>query len=368
MKLIILPFAALLKFFYHITGSYGLALFLFTLAIKLIILPFQMKSKKSMMRLGRLQPQMKDIQTRYANNRVLMNEEIQKLYQQEGINPMGGCLWSLLPMPILFMLYYIIRRPLTDFMMLSEETVEAVRTMALDMGWIANAGKNAELYEEINLAKFISNHFDAFSAKFEGLLNMDYSFLGMDLSIMPTEAFSQIRDGGLALGLVCVIAIPIVSAALTVLQTKITMSTQGQAQEQSMKMMNWMMPLMSLYIGFILPAALGMYWIYNSLLTILQELILGKKFKKQLEAEEALRQERLKETRRRRAEEARARELAAAEAAKQKKTKKEKDAERQAEKLRQAEKKKSGTNENGRVGERPYARGRSYQEERYDEK
>ena len=90
-----------------------MALILFTLVIKLIMLPFQMKSKKSMLRMNRLSGQMKDIQKRYANNQVKMNEEMQKLYAEEGINPMSGCLWTMLPFPILIALYSIIRQPIT---------------------------------------------------------------------------------------------------------------------------------------------------------------------------------------------------------------------------------------------------------------
>ena len=98
---ICVPFAWLVRLFYNLTGSYGVALILFTLVIKLIMLPFQMKSKKSMLRMNRLSGQMKDIQKRYANNQMKMNEEMQKLYAEEGINPMSGCLWSFIPLPIL---------------------------------------------------------------------------------------------------------------------------------------------------------------------------------------------------------------------------------------------------------------------------
>ena len=113
---ICIPFAALLRLFYTLTGSYGISLILFTLVIKLILLPFQMKSKKSMVRMNRMTGLMQEIQKKYANNRVKMNEEIQKLYAEEGVSPMSGCLWSFLPMPILLALYYIIREPIVYFM------------------------------------------------------------------------------------------------------------------------------------------------------------------------------------------------------------------------------------------------------------
>ena len=103
---ICIPFAALLRLFYNLTSSYGLSLIFFTLVIKLVLLPFQMKSKKSMVRMNRMSGKMQEIQKKYANNQMKMNEEMQKFYAEEGINPMSGCLWSFLPMPIMIALYY----------------------------------------------------------------------------------------------------------------------------------------------------------------------------------------------------------------------------------------------------------------------
>ena len=109
-------FAWLVRLFYNLTNSYGVALILFTLVIKLIMLPFQMKSKKSMVRMSRMSGKMQEIQKKYANNQLKMQEEMQKFYQEEGFNPMSGCLWSFLPLPILMALYYIIREPIVYFM------------------------------------------------------------------------------------------------------------------------------------------------------------------------------------------------------------------------------------------------------------
>ena len=82
---ICIPFAALLRLFYNLTGSYGVSLILFTLVIKLILLPFQMKSKKSMVRMSRMSGKMQEIQKKYANNQLKMQEEMQKFYQEEGL-------------------------------------------------------------------------------------------------------------------------------------------------------------------------------------------------------------------------------------------------------------------------------------------
>ena len=136
---ICVPFAWLLRVLYQLTASYGWALILFTLAVKIVLLPFQMKSKKSMMRMNRLQPKIKEIQAKYANNQQKINEETQRLYIQEGVNPMGGCLWSLLPFPILLALYSIIRQPLSRFMMLSADVIEKITATATGLGFAAEA-------------------------------------------------------------------------------------------------------------------------------------------------------------------------------------------------------------------------------------
>ena len=258
---ICVPFAWVLRTFYELTGSYGWALVLFTIVVKLITLPFQMKSKKSMMRMNLFQPKIKEIQTKYANNPQKMNDEIQMLYAKEGVNPMSGCLWSFLPFPILIALYSIIRQPLSRFMMLSKDVVTEITTLATTLGY------NAELvrkgYEEIGLAKFISDNFAEFSGKFDGLLNVNYDFLGLDLTVMPGDVWKDFFTGGWPV--IGVVLIPFISGALSFLQSKVSMSGNiaaegNDAAARSNRMMMWMMPLMSLWIGFTLPAALGVTW------------------------------------------------------------------------------------------------------------
>ena len=362
---ICVPFAWVLRTFYELTGSYGWALVLFTIVVKLITLPFQMRSKKSMMRMNLFQPKIKEIQTKYANNPQKMNDEIQMLYAKEGVNPMSGCLWSFLPFPILIALYSIIRQPLSRFMMLSKDVVTEITTLATTLGY------NAELvrkgYEEIGLAKFISDNFADFSGKFDGLLNVNYNFLGLDLMVMPGDVWKDFFTGGWPV--IGVVLIPFISGALSFLQSKVSMSGNiaaegNDAAARSNRMMMWMMPLMSLWIGFTLPAALGVYWIVNSLLYAIQEKVLTKYYKSHMEDELSEKEKQKRDDRLRRMEAAREqqRKFAAEEA--EKKTLKEKRAEKQAAK---ATKKKNSTNESGRVGDRPYARGRSYDPEHYGE-
>ena len=367
-----LPFAWLMRIFYNITGSYGWALILFSLAVKLVMLPFQMKSKKSMMRMNQFQPKMKEIQTKYANNQVKMNEELQLLYAEEGINPMSGCLWSLLPIFIIWPLYAVIRQPLSRFMLLNAETIEKIRTIAAGLGYTAaeTAGR-ASFYEEINLTQFISQHFENFSGV-DGVLNMSYNFLGVDLSVIPQTVWKQLTTGGWpVIGLVL---IPFVSAALSLLQSHISMTSNGQRNDgndtmaRQTRTMMYMMPLMSLWIGFTLPAALGIYWIANSVLQTVQDFFLGKYYKQSMEREETEKERKKREERVAKMMAAREQQRQYHEAAQNRSTGKtggKGQGGKKQEKQTEKREKRNSTTEAGRVGDRPYARGRSYNPEHY---
>ena len=193
-KLITLPFAALLRWMYSITGSYGVAIILFSLILKLILLPFQMKSKRSMVRMGRLSGKQAELQKQYAKNQQKYQEELAKLYQEEGVNPMSGCLWSFLPLFLLLPLYQIVYRPITHFMGLSEEAMGVVREAAIALGFDPSAGNAA--YEQVALTEFISREWDSMKNTAEGLVNVDFNFLGIDLSAPPAPSPDSDGSGG----------------------------------------------------------------------------------------------------------------------------------------------------------------------------
>jgi len=357
-----IPFALLLRLLYNLTQSYGLSLILFTVVVKLVTLPFQMKSKKNMVRMNRFQPQIKEIQKKYANNQQKMNEEMQLLYAREGVNPMSGCLWSLLPFPIMIALYTIIQRPLSRFMMISADTVTEIRTLATSLGYAAAEGRAAYL-EEIGLAQFVSEHFDSFSAfRDSGLFRLSYNFLGVDLSLVPQSALGQLTTGGWAV--IGLMLIPILSGFTSFLQSYLAQKGNQMAESAGMsnRMMLIMMPLMMLWLGFTLPAALGVYWVSNNICYMVQEYALNKFYSRRLDMEESEREKKKREERV-------ARMLAAQEQQRQYQAtagkggkKSEKNEKKQQPK---PEKKTVSTTTAGRVGDRPYARGRSYDPEHY---
>ncbi len=357
---ICVPFAWLTRLFYTWTGSYGVALILFTLMVKLVLLPFQLKSKKSMLRMNRMQGKIKDIQTRYANNKEKQQQEMADLYAREGVNPMSGCLWSFIPFPILIALYYIIRTPLRYFMSLSETVITEITTLAASLGYTAAAEGQAAAYEQIYLAKFIHEHWADFDGKFAGLVDLDYNFLGMDLSSVGKDLFSQFPSGGWPV--IGILILPLISAGLQFLMTMISMKSNGNTQMNgSSKAMMYMMPLMTVWMGYILPAALCVYWIANAAFSCIQEQVLNKHFSKVLDREETDKERQKREARYAKMQAARENYNRQLEQQAQSKGGKKPQP--------QPKKKKTGesTTEAGKVGNRPYARGRAYREEHYDE-
>ncbi|SCI67749.1 Oxa1Ec [uncultured Flavonifractor sp.] len=382
MGIILKPFAWLLLTFYNIFNSYGLALILFAIVIKLILFPVSLKSKKSMIQMNLLSGKMQQLQKQYGKDRERYNLEVQKLYEREKVNPMGGCLWSLIPMIVLIALYGIIREPITYFMNLSMDQIKEVAqllnwdTVAVTQGWVTQAmmdkaggvfenGAYNQLYllsliNDSNLASLQAALGEAGS----GLFVMNFQFLGLDLSLIPTWKF---WIGGLKWSSIGLFLLPLVSTGVSFLSMKVSMATnkmntktQNAQMDQTNKIMMWMMPLMSLWIGFTVPAGLSVYWVAQYFVTMAQEVICGRMLKKDYEAarlaaEERERQE--KEEEKRRKEEARLERARRIEEEKQNKGKKKSGQK----KKKDEEPDQEGVNkEDSREGIRAYARGRAY--------
>ena len=387
--IIVWPFAKLLRFFYNWTGNYGVSVILFALVVNVVLLPFMAKSKKSMMRTTRLQPRLQELQKKHEGNQQKLQEETMKLYREEGISPMSGCHWSLIPFPILIALYGVIRFPLGRMMGLSDKAVTAITKWATDnAGFVASAQKT---YDQIRVTDAIHANWDSaikalgdFGGK---LMDIDYSFLGMNLGQIPNWKiwdfdWSSMSVALPALGL---FLIPFVSAFLSWLSMKISNMAnppQTGATAASMQSMNILMPLMSIWICFVMPAALGIYWIANSVFGMARDYSLTKIYKKQLDIEDAERinreKERERELERKHAETERLRKEGATErntnTSKKKlqaQQKQENDERRAAaEKAEKAARRERlGISEAeapaSQVGTRRYARGRAYDPDRF---
>jgi len=291
------PFAWLMVKLYELTGNYGIALMIFALAVNLILTPFMAKSKKGMMRTSRLQPQMQELQRRHEGNPQKYQQEMQKLYQENGANPMSGCLWSFVPFPILIALYSVIRQPITRMMFAAQDVVDTLQAFFVEKGLYVIPTK-PDAYVEIKLTDLAHQNWDLvqseLAGKVDGLLNVDFSFLGVNLGDQPRWNFmfnTDFSDPSVWLPALGLFIIPFISAGFSWLSMKISNASNPQQQnaqmDSSMKTMNLMMPLMSLWFCFIMPAAMGVYWIANSVFGATRDFILTRVYKKQLDKEDA---------------------------------------------------------------------------------
>jgi YidC/Oxa1 family membrane protein insertase len=324
-----------------------------------------------MIRMNRMSGKMQEIQKKYANNQAKYTEEIQKLYAEEGVNPMGGCLWSLLPFPILIALYSIIRQPITHFMMLSQDVVtdlvNQVSAAGISLDNIAKIADDGTItmqaYGQINLIKVVSSQLPAAGDAIDGWIHVNYNFLGLDLASTP---WSQIKGFQFSWASIGLILIPILAGVSQLFLSKISMSQQpDNPANASTKSMMYMMPLFSVYIGFMMPGALGVYWIAQSVFSLIQEVFMNKFYNKKLEEEENARYEARQADRQRRQEEAKRLQEERKQQTVKKQSLKEKQKAAQEAKAVKAAKAGRSTTEAGRVGDRPYARGRAYKADRY---
>ena len=320
--LIRVPFGYLLDWLYTFTNNYGLALILFSLIVKLVLLPMSVKSKKSMLKMSRLSPQVKALEAKYGDDKQKYQLAVQQMYKEEGVSMGGGCLWSFIPLIILLPLYYVIREPITYMMHNSRSISEAIVAFLQASG--ENLGKNA-YYAQLAAAGHIGDYADKLREVLQSIMGsdvkinlqaMNFQFLGIDLAGIPTFRFWDC-EGWSEIGL---FLIPVVSAGLQAvsmwisqkMNNQVATNADGEQDADAAKTANQtnatmmlMMPLMSLWIGFTLPASLGVYWIANSVLMLVQEKVLNKYFKKSMAAEDEAREKARMEDRLRRMEEAR---------------------------------------------------------------
>ncbi|MBR2491180.1 MAG: membrane protein insertase YidC [Ruminiclostridium sp.] len=353
MSIILSPFAKLLLLFYNMTNSYGIALLLFALVVRIVLFPLFLKGRKSMMAMNGLADQQKFIQQKYGRDRERYSIELQKLYEKEGVKPSGGCLWSFLPLAVLIPLYGIVRKPLTNLLGMTEDQFNAVSNLLY--------GEVLDIQtSQLTMAQDVYLNYDRIVTSIPDLAGMpqvDFTFLGMNMAEIPHLMFWQQENVMMAFGLWL---IPVVSAVLSVvsmvLNNKINayvMGTEKKSSDPTQKSMMVMMPLMSLWICFTLPAALGLYWIYSSLSAMLSEFAnipFLRKFLKTEAEKKVRRAEELKEMERQERE----RKAAA-----------KKKAQEENRRIQMERKLNKNVSTASREGLRTYARGRTYDPDRY---
>ena len=389
---ICVPFAWLTRLFYTWTGSYGVALILFTLIVKLVLLPMSVKSKKSMLKMSRLSPQVKALEAKYGDDKQKYQLAVQQMYKEEGVSMGGGCLWSFIPLIILLPLYYVIREPITYMMHNSRSISEAIVAFIQASG--ENLGKNS-YYAQLAAAGHIGDYMEelkslAVTAN-ANLQAMNFQFLGIDLAGIPSFRFWDC-EGWSEIGL---FLIPVVSAGLQAasmwisqkMNNQVATNADGEQDADAAKTANQtnatmmlMMPLMSLWIGFSMPAAISIYWIAQAVFGAVQDYFLTKHYRKVYDEEDAVKQEIAAKRRAEEAEKERQRALRREQnpdgitdnVSKKKIRQQEKEAAEKAARAYEAKKNPVQESEEKKPlsgdPERPYSRGRAYDPAHYGRK
>ncbi len=284
-------FGYVLNFINNFVGNYGFAIILFTVLIKIIMLPLSIKQQRTMKKSAKLQEKMKVLQFKYKNDPEKLNREMMDLYKKENMSPFSGCLSSIMQFILLISIFYMVRCPLTYMERIDKTQIDTYVQQLKEEGMSVNSA-----YSEIDIIREI----DYLRVKFPedetlNKINLNMNFCGLDLSKIPQQN----------LGDWTVYIIPILYIISTFISMRITTSMQNKdkkndgviditenkeekeeeknemedAMAQSNKMMSWMMPIMSVSISLVAPLGLALYWLVNNILMIGERLVLDKVIK-----------------------------------------------------------------------------------------
>ena len=283
-------FGYLLNFINNFVGNYGLAIILFTVLIKIIMLPLSIKQQRTMKKSTELNEKIKVLQFKYKNDPEKLNREMIDLYKKENMSPFSGCLSTIAQFILLISIFYMVRCPLTYMEKINNDQINTYVQQLKDGGITVN-----QAYSEIDIIREL-DYLKEKMPEDEGLnkINLNMNFCGLDLSKIPQQNLNDWT----------VYIIPALYIISTFISMKITTSMQKKSKkndgviditekeekdskeeeknemedmmEQSNKMMSWMMPIMSVSISLVAPLGLALYWLVNNILMIGERLVLNK--------------------------------------------------------------------------------------------
>lgn len=286
-------FGYLLSILYNLVNNYGLAIILFTIIIKLLLLPLSIKQQRTMKKSAKIQEKMKIIQFKYKNDPEKMNQEVMSLYKNEKMSPFSGCLTAIVQFLLLLSIFYLVRNPLTYMQKIPIDNINKyVNQMQEEGKEVSKAYPEIDVIREANWLKE-KNPEDVDIDK----LSIQMNFLGLDLNKVPQQNMTDYT----------VYIIPILYILSSFISIRMTTAMQqkqnqakkeeiidgktGEAEEnkenemdavmQTNKMMSWMMPIMSISIAFVAPLGLALYWLMSNLLMILERVVLDKFIKEE---------------------------------------------------------------------------------------
>ncbi|MBQ2604396.1 MAG: YidC/Oxa1 family membrane protein insertase [Clostridia bacterium] len=258
---------------FSVVKNFAIAILIFTIFLRILQFPMQIKSQKNMAGNMRLQGKQKELQEKYGKDKAKLNEEMSKLYEKENINPMSGCVTSIIPMFLLMGVYWTVRYPLTNTLHINADSVDQAMTYLKGLP-VVGAGIN-EYYGQINLIGYFSvikENLDCFTAadinKIETFAQ-GFKLFGMNLLDAPnTHGIFSLY-----------ILFPVLCFLSSFGTSFVTMKMNGSSfkgQQGCMNSMFLMMPIMSAWIAYTVPSAMGLYWIYSSIIGFISTIILHK--------------------------------------------------------------------------------------------
>ncbi|MBQ5833671.1 MAG: YidC/Oxa1 family membrane protein insertase [Clostridia bacterium] len=295
-----IPFAYIMRFFESFTGNYALSLLLFTLVIKLVFLPLGIKQQRNQIKMASLRPKEEVIRKKYAgrNDQATlqkMRQEIVELQQKENVSPLGGCMPLIVQLVVIMSVYYIIRQPLTYICGMAQDTlIELASALGITYKNAAITAQNFAAFDQINAISKIEPQLESLLQlpQYEALAHIpNLNLFGLNLGVTPSAVFSGFTEGVEVAGIgvptfghvAAYMIIPVACFLLQVFTMKMTRKftyqspvTQDAQTGCSMKMMDWTMPLMSLFFCFSFSSAIGLYWIYSNLFSFGQTVLLAK--------------------------------------------------------------------------------------------
>lgn len=296
-------FGYVLNVIYEIVKNYGVAIILFSILLKLILLPLTIKQQKTLKKSQKLQGKLKELQDKYSNNPEKLNQEMMDLYKKENLSPFSGCLSSILQLILLLAMFYLVSKPLTYMKKIDSEEINTYKEAI-----VQEQGENSvsTTYPEISIIKFINNKIDNAEKDVENVDNttsedtkiadnedekeldidkdlyINMNFLGVDLSSIPKDNYKDWK----------VFIIPllyIISSCISIKMTQIQTQNadkkddkeENKEEEPDMtaqmnKSMTWMMPILAVSVSLVAPLGLALYWLVNNVLMIIERIVIEK--------------------------------------------------------------------------------------------
>lgn len=257
----------IIRFFYDLVGqNYFITILLFTLFTKVVLFPLAWIQIKSMEKMNKMSVKQKEIQDKYKNDKEKQTQELMNLYKENKVNPLSGCLPLIIQIPIILAMFYIVKQPLTYIVQTPQEEIKTYTQQLLNK-------------EDVNEKEMQAN--ELLIAKEHNLINMQV-ISGINLGDVPSNVFSKDENKKAS---PISLAIPILTFIVSFLLNKYSQKNTQQTPEQAemQKTTNLMMPLMSAFFSYAMPLALGVYWLFGSMLQFVQQFIINKIVKKDKE-------------------------------------------------------------------------------------